>query len=406
MMKNRIIFWAAFIAIIYSCSKDNITPTSTERGTIIGTPVLSGSYSKTLIASALTTIAGNYAQNINYNYDADLYKIDYNTIDPAGNPTLASGLIVVPKNSSVFFPLLSWQHGTAANKMDVPSNFLLDQSDLGVGLLFATDGYVVACPDYLGMGNGTKLNPYLHAPSEATAIIDMLRATRIFCQDKGYLLNEQLFLAGYSQGGHSTMAALKMIEEQYSNEFSVTACSPMAGPYDLSETQLNFVMRDFPYPVPGLLPYILFAYNSVYNMVSDLSTVFLSPYYDEFRKYLNDTTFDLGAVNNLFPSSKIPSVVLEPEIIESVKQNPDNPIVLALKENNLYDWAPTSPIHLCHCDSDDIVSFQNSVVAYNSFIKHSSTDVTLVMPLHGGTHASCAIPSIMDAYIWFGSLKQ
>jgi hypothetical protein len=89
-------------------------------------------------------------------------------------------------------------------------------------------------------------------------------------------LNEQLFLAGYSQGGHSTMAALKMIEEQHSAEFSVTACSPMAGPYDLSETQLNFVMRDTAYPLPGFLPYILFAYNSVYNMVPDLSTVFIT----------------------------------------------------------------------------------------------------------------------------------
>jgi hypothetical protein len=121
---------------------------------------------------------------------------------------------------------------------------------------------------------------------------------------------------------------------------------------------------------------------------------------------INDTIFNLGAVNNLFPSSKIPSVVLTPETIESVKQNPDNPIVLALKENNLYDWGPKSPIHLCHCDADDVVAYQNSVVAYNSFIEHNSPNVILVMPLHGGTHSSCAIPSVIDAYTWFDSLKQ
>jgi hypothetical protein len=130
------------------------------------------------------------------------------------------------------------------------------------------------------------------------------------------------------------------------------------------------------------------------------------PYYDSFQRYLNDTGYDLEALDNLWPASKIPSLVLKPEVIESVKQDPDNPIVLALKENNLYDWAPKSPMHLCHCDSDDIVSYQNSVVAYNSFIKHGSTNVELVMPLHGGTHEACAFPSVMDAYIWFGSLKQ
>jgi hypothetical protein len=405
-MKNRFILWIVVIALFYSCSEDNQPLKTPERGTIIGNPVPMGTYTKTQIATTFKIVAGVYAQNLNFEYDVALYKIDYNTIDPDGKPALASGLIEMPQDSTKLFPLLCWQHGTATNKMVVPSNLELDQSDFAVGLMFATDGFVVACPDYLGMGDGTKLHPYLHANSEATAIIDMVRATRLLCKDKGLLLNEQLFLAGYSQGGHSTMAALKMIEEQYSAEFTVSACSPMAGPYDLSKTQLNFVMRDTAFPNPSLLPFILFAYNSVYHMYPDLSTVFVSPYYDKFKRFLNDTTYDLSAVDDLWPSSEIPSTVLKPEVIESVKQDPDNPIVLALKENNLYDWAPKSPMHLCHCDADDIVSYQNSVVAYNSFINHGSTNVKLVMPLHGGSHAACALPSVMDAYIWFDSLKQ
>jgi len=181
----------------------------------------------------------------------------------------------------------------------------------------------------------------------------------------------------------------------------------MAGPYDLSETQLNFVMRDTAYPIPSILPYIIFAYNSVYQIYPDLSSVFLPQYYDEFKDYFNDNpAYEVDAVDNLWPPSKIPSVVFQPEIIESVKQDPNNPIVLALKENNLYDWAPKSPIRLCHCDADDIVPYQNSVVAYQSFVNQGSTNITLVMPLHGGTHATCVIPSLLDALTWFGSLKQ
>ena len=252
-MKNRIILLAVVVAMFYACSKDNEPVITPERGTIIGNPVYMVSYSKTLIASSLAMVAGDDARNFNCNYDVALYKIKYNTIDPAGNPAIASGLIVVPEDSATSFPLLSWHHGTVLKKTNAPSRL---QGDFQVGLIFATDGYVVACPDYLGMGDGTNLHPYLHATSEATAVIDMLRATRLFCEDKGNVLNEQLFLAGYSQGGHVTMATLKMMEEQYSDEFTVTACSPMAGPYDLSETQLNFVMRDTAYPIPGILPYI------------------------------------------------------------------------------------------------------------------------------------------------------
>ena len=403
-MKNRIILMAFGIVMFYSCNKENDTSIIPERGTIVGNPVLMGSYSKTLIAAALQTVAGDYAQAFTCNYDIVLYKIDYNTIDPAGNPALASGLIILPVDSTKLFPLLSWHHGTVLKKTNAPSHL---QGDFQGGLIFATDGYVVACPDYLGIGDGTHLHPYLHAPSEATAVIDMLRATRLFCKEQGYTLNEQLFLAGYSQGGHVTMAALKTIEEQYSTEFTVTACSPMAGPYDLSETQLNFVMRDSAYPIPCILPYILFAYNNVYQMYPDLRSVFLPQYYDELKEYFNDSpAYECDAVDNVWPPSKIPSVVLRPEIIESVKQDPDCPIVLALEENNLYDWAPKSPIHLCHCDADDIVSYQNSVVAYNSFVKNGSTNIELVMPLHGGTHETCVIPSLIDAITWFGSLKQ
>jgi acetyl esterase/lipase len=403
-MKNRFILFVAIVTLLNSCSKDTSTPKSTERGTIIGVPVLIGTYSTSQISKLLVNIDGSYTKNLHYNYDVDLYKIDYNTIDPEGSPTLASGLVVVPKDLSKSFPLLSYQHGTVLKKTNVASQL---KGDIEIGPIFATDGYVVACPDYLGMGDGTKLQPYLHAKSEANAVIDMLRAVRLLSKAKGFHLNNQLFLMGYSQGGHATMAALKMMEEQFSAEFSVTACSPMAGPYDLSETQLNFVLRDSAYPSPGYLPYVLFAYNNIYKMYPDLSSVFVSPYYDEFKVYFGDNpTSELDVVDNLWPSSKIPLVVLNPNFVQSIKQDPKDPFVLALKDNDLYDWAPKSPIHLCHCDSDDQVSYQNSVIAYNSFISKGSANIKLIMPLHGGTHVTCGIPSIMYAMAWFDSLKH
>jgi hypothetical protein len=37
-----------------------------------------------------------------------------------------------------------------------------------------------AMPDYIGMGGSPGLHPYVHAASEATASIDMIRAAREF----------------------------------------------------------------------------------------------------------------------------------------------------------------------------------------------------------------------------------
>ncbi len=236
-MKKRIILYVVFVSLCYSCSKENNTSKSALRGTLIGNPVVEVTYSKTLLSEAIASFFGDYAQNLQYNYDVNLYKIDYNTIDPEGNPTLASGLAIVPVSTTKSFPLLSYQHGTTLMKTNVPSQM---KGDFEAGLIFATDGYIVACPDYLGLGDGTQLHPYLHAKSEATAVIDMLRAVRQFCKTKGFLLNNQLFLTGYSQGGHATMAALKMIEEQYSTEFNITACSPMAGLYRPFRAPIKF----------------------------------------------------------------------------------------------------------------------------------------------------------------------
>ena len=59
-------------------------------------------------------------------------------------------------------------------------------------------------PDYIGMGESPGLHPYVHGESEATATIDMIRAAREFITDSLNLIdNHQVFLSGYSQGGHA-----------------------------------------------------------------------------------------------------------------------------------------------------------------------------------------------------------
>jgi hypothetical protein len=407
-MRKINVFFILFLLILSSCNKEKTTDNNplTGRGSLVGEPELKGTFSKVMMKSLLDAYpdVGKMADSIKFDYDVDIIKVIYNTIDPKDSATIASGLLIIPKNAGKSLPLLSYQHGTILKKDAVPSRL---KGSYEVGLIFGTEGYVVACPDYLGMGDGEKMHPYLHAKSEATAIIDMLKAAKTVCKNRGIILNSQLFLIGYSQGGHSTMAALKMLEEEYSTEFLVTACAPMAGPYDMSGTQLNFMLRDTFYPSPGYLPYVLYAYNNIYNMYPTIDSIFVSPYNIEFKLYFNNNpTQELGAVDQLWPSSRILTSILKPEILMDLKGNPDNPIRMALKDNDLINWAPKTPMHLCHCNGDQDVAYQNSVVAYNSFIDHGSSNIQLIMPLEGGTHETCAIPAFVSTIKWFNSLKQ
>ena len=130
----------------------------------------------------------------------------------------------------------------------------LEGGELFLGIVFAPGGYVVCMPDYLGLGLGEGLHPYCHAKSEATATVDMLRATRQVCDEQDIHLNDQTFLFGYSQGGHATMAAARELELYHTDEFTLTASAPMSGPYDISGAQTELVVSDEPYSAPITCP--------------------------------------------------------------------------------------------------------------------------------------------------------
>ncbi|MFN0074264.1 MAG: lipase family protein, partial [Chloroflexota bacterium] len=108
--------------------------------------------------------------------------------------------------------------------------------------VFASYGYAVVVADYLGLGSSPGYQAYCHARSEATCVVDALRAGKSLCASNNVTLNAQLFLAGYSQGGHVTMAAHRELETFHTNEFTVTASAPCAGPYDLGGVTIESLL--------------------------------------------------------------------------------------------------------------------------------------------------------------------
>ena len=139
-----------------------------------------------------------------------MYKMVYNTVDALGQPTIASGAFLAPSNTPCTdFPMLVYHHGTSLRKIDVPSN---DVGETLIGRVFGAGGYFVLMPDYIGMGESPGLHPYCHGESEATATRDMIRAAREFIADSLNMIdNGELFLTGYSQGGHAAMASHKYL---------------------------------------------------------------------------------------------------------------------------------------------------------------------------------------------------
>jgi len=175
------------------------------RGTITATAAVSSTPRFSL--QLLFVLAG---VSITPDFGVDVFRIQYETLDARNRPTLASGIIAIPQGAAGARPLASIQRPTILQFDEAPTESTTQQLQ---ATALASLGYVVALPDLLGFGDSPGLHPYVHTKASATAVVDMLRATKTWAASNGQPLNDQLFLAGYSQGGHATMAAHRMLED-------------------------------------------------------------------------------------------------------------------------------------------------------------------------------------------------
>ncbi len=335
----------------------------------------------------------------------DIYRVEYTTWDARmESSTTASGALIVPTGLPGPLPMSSYQHGTVVLKDAVPSRGSYEQT---IGIIFSSTGIVTAMPDYLGLGSSSGLHPYVHSKSEATACVDMLRASRTLLSELAIDLNEQLFLFGYSQGGHATMALIQEIEALHAEEFSITAAAPMSGPYDLVGAQTDMLLTGEPYSSPFYLPYIMLAYNGIYDMYATPADFLKEPWASTLPP-LFDGTRDFADLNAAVPA--VPLDIIRDDVLDDFLNNPDNPFRKALEDNTQLDVAPKAPTRMYFCTGDDQVHYLNAVNARQAYLDLGVDVPALNSETIGGgaplDHGGCVEPSLLSARGWFESLRE
>lgn len=358
-------------------------------------------------------------------YDVETYKVSYNTTDAVGTEHIASGLVCIPiSTSSLTFPLGCWQHGTVSDRDDVPSK-LAGGTTLPVA--FSTYGYVVCAPDFVGLGDSPGTHPYVHAASEASAGVDLMLATREMIAEIDRVdLNDQVFISGYSQGGHAAMALHRELELNQSDRFTVTACAPMSGPYSISEKMIDFTLGDKEYETVAYLAWLTLGYQTAYpDLLAgiELEDVFKPEYIEDIRAFEAeeiplfdndmDITNDLNSrmiatlVNTV--GSVTPKNTLKDDILEAILNDPTHPFSQALADNDTYDWSPKAPTNLYYCEGDDQVTFENAILAQEVMQANGSTVVTAIRKDTDSVlldHGGCVVPSSLDALDFFGTFAS
>lgn len=340
----------------------------------------------------------------------NLYKVVYTTPDVNGNPSTASGLLCVPDVLTKKYPVLCYQHGTSSDREDVPSR-LNGEADLPI--LFSGMGYLTVAPDYLGLGDSPGFHPYVHAETEASAGVDMIRAGREFAQQEGVAINEQVFVTGYSQGGHAAMALHRKLETELSSEFQVAAAAPMSGPYSIGEVMRDLILQEEVYYFPAYIPNTIVGYQTAYgNLYNELTDVFKPAYVSLIQKYI-DEEVDLFNLNLALilalqtqEGASIPVKMLQQQLVDSVMNDSLHPINLALKDNNVYDWAPQAPTRLVYCMNDDQVPFENALLAASVMQANGAAEVIAYDPYPQGDHGGCVEPAVFYTVLFFATHQQ
>ena len=351
-------------------------------GSLIDTPSTLATLTKAqLDASGLIALSGPAK------CDVKLVSLNYVTPGAKGESSNASGVLLLPTGAgcTAAAPLVAYAKGTDVQK----PRTLANPTDGETGLLaamYAGQGYAVVATDYLGFAKSNySYHPYLHADSEATSVIDSIRAARNAVSSQGGSLNGKVMLTGYSQGGHASMAAHREIEKNLSGEIKVVAGAHLAGPYNLSGSM------KFPDAIAGyqfFVPYLVTAWQKIYgNLYNNVNEAFKAPYAAGIESLLPSPTLNY---TTLVTSGKLPGIngetpnqardaLFQPAFISDILTNPNNPTFLAAKKNDLLDWSPKSQTMLCSGSGDPTVpQAMHQTVMKAAFDAKGLTNVTSV----------------------------
>ncbi|MBV8144220.1 MAG: prolyl oligopeptidase family serine peptidase [Gammaproteobacteria bacterium] len=370
-----------------------------------------------------------------------VYHLTYDTSDPKGNITPASGALMVPSSTSDSSctggrPIVVYAHGTTTNKAFNLADLSVADSGEAVilAVVFAAEGYIVVAPNYLGYDNSTlSYHPYLIAAQQSKEMIDAVTAARAALPTADAPSSTdggKLFVTGYSEGGYVAMATHSAMQ---ASGMTVTASAPMSGPYALSAFGDAIFEGEVSASATENVALLAPAYQNVYgNIWSNPADIFASPY-DTTVPTLLPNTAGLGTLRSegKFPSVLFSSTPPAPNYaiytpattpanlasifasgfgtdylitnsyraayLEDALMHPDggfptltdglppaspgNGLRVDLKTNDLRNWSPTAPTLLCGGNSDPTVFFFNTTLMQNYWTAHAPATAPVILDI-------------------------
>jgi hypothetical protein len=336
-------------------------------------------------------------------YGVDTYQLVYRTVDPAGRPTTASGLVALPRNGVRELRTVSYTHGTEFNRTGAPSMWRNGWA-VGPALTYASAGFAAVAPDYLGLGLGPGPHPFADVPSEATSSLDLLRAAREFAPTTRRSLKRPVLITGFSQGGTAATGLAQALAAGADSWFRLGGLSPIAGHYAARDNVLPMLRAgDVPHPFNSIyIGYLLTAWNRLHHIYGRPDEV--------FKVDGVEALFDgVHTIEDLIAALPVkPTDLLTDEGL-ALLDNPTGPFAaaIAVQDGTCTGWTPGVPVRIVVAGGDEVIRPGNARTCRDAFTTRG-VNAPIVdagdLNYNGSKHLGANILGTADTVKWFLTL--
>lgn len=303
-------------------------------------------------------------------------KFLYLTQDYMGRPQWQSALLQLSTNqvqSKHIGVMALYNHYTIMSAAECPTAGNTDMQKAALAKDFA-----VVSADYEGFGETSdKIQAYCFGEANARSSIDALLAAREWLVGQGYTLSDSIINFGYSQGGQTTVAEVRLSQTEYRGRVHFLKSIAGAGPYDLTLTYKTY-MEWKKLGMAAALPLTVITLNELYGLGLAYDRMFQSPLSSNWKTWFVSKKFTMDEASELLGSDSLPDFI-QPEYLDPTSAETKQMTAYTDRLNVMQGWTPDADtrLQIYHSQQDDVLPFGNSRELYRFFENQGCNNVTI-----------------------------
>ncbi len=265
---------------------------------------------------------------------------------------------------------------------------------------YAAKGYLVIITDYQGMRDAKRTHHYMVGSQEGRAVLDSIRVLKNLDTTKSVVDTSNIFVSGYSQGGHAALWA-DMLARDYAPELSLKGLVGF-GPVSDVRTTLTDITRGA--NINWFGPFLLTSYPDYYRTNYDTSKYLLP-------KWQESLTSDIATqcINTVIPHwGKNPAAIYQPSFLSALASgnwgSEYADFARDLDKNRAGTIATATPKLINHGRRDNVVlASQSETLRVRLCGLGGGTTTLKIYPT--ATHYDTMVQSYNDTLVWMNAVK-